>query len=294
MPAQVWRFGFMALWHPELMAAGALIIALYLLPIVHRRQTHPMEPLRAASFIFGIVLLYAGVGTPLDVLSDQFLFSAHMAEHVFITLLAPPLILLGMPVWMLRRIIGRRLQKVVGFLTRPLVGILLFNIAFSVYHFPLLYEAGLHNDTIHFLQHAVLFVTAIFLWWPVVSPLPEMAKLSSPAKLLYLFLASIAMTPIFAILLFAPQPLYPSYLHTTQIFGLTPLQDQQLGAIIMKVSTLFAYGTAAGIVFFQWIAQQRVKDSLETLSVYRAGTDDPVVVRRPAPPPAGGSQRSAH
>lgn len=295
MPAQVWKLGFAALWHPELIVAGAIIAALYLWWVYRNRADYPTDRLRIASFLLGVLLLYAGVGTPLDALSDGFLFSAHMLEHEFISYFAPPFLLMGMPPWMWRRILGPRARRVVDALTRPVIALAIFNTAFSVYHLPLIFEAGLHSETIHFLQHAVLFVTGAIMWWPVISPLPEMPRLSYPGKLLYLFLDSVAMTPIFAFILFAPGPLYPTYLHSTQIFGLTPMQDQQLGAIVMNLGSMLSYGVGGIAVFFGWLSHERSQDRSSTLSVYRAGEDEPVVVRRPlATPPDGGSRRSAH
>lgn len=295
MPAQLWRLGFAALWHPELMAAGALVAGAYLWTVIRARGETPTQALRVVSFLLGVLLLYAGVGTPLDAISDHFLFSAHMLEHVVLSLFAPPLLLAGMPPWLLRRLLGPRLQKLAGWLTQPLVGLIVFNLAFSVYHFPLIYEAGLHSEAVHFFQHAVLVATALMLWWPVITPLPEMARLSPPGKLLYLFLASIAMTPIFALLVFAPTPLYPTYLHTTQVFGFTPLQDQQLGAVVMKLGALAAYGIAAGIVFFSWVAREAARERAATLSVYRPGQTNPALVHRTHPAaPDQGPRRSAH
>ncbi len=287
MPAPLAKMGFMALWHPELMAASVVVSALYFFAArgIATRGYAPPTVRQRIWFLLGVLTLYLAVGSPLDALSDNFLFSAHMLEHALIGMVAPPLLLMGLPdgFW---RVVFRSgaVRRTVAFLTRPIFGLLLFNIAFSVYHFPYLYDLGLYNPTAHFFEHAVLFVTGLLMWWPVIAPSQELPQLSAPGKMLYLFVDAILMTPVFAIVLFAPKPLYTFYLHVPRLFGLSPLADQQLGAVVMKLAGLATYGTAAGVVFFDWIRAEMRRERETTLTVYSSSSAEPVrVVRQPGP-----------
>lgn len=296
MPVQLWRLGFAALWHPELMLAGALIIAAYLWAVRRgSRSGHVTETMRITSFVLGVAVLYLGVGTPIDAVGDHFLFSGHMIEHSIIGFFSPPLLLLGLPAWMVRRLLGRRLIRVMAFLTRPLTAMLLFNIAMSGFFLPLFVRLSLQSDPMHFVEHAVIFVTALIMWWPVISPLPELSRLSPPGKLLYLFLDMLVMLPATAAVLWSLTPLYPGYLHTTQLFGLTPLQDQEAGGMIMNLAGTAAYGIAGLFIFLGWARREAVREQVSTFTVYRSGEQEPVVVHRhPTPPTDDRSRRSAH
>ena len=283
VPAPLARMGFAALWHPELIAASLVIAALYLWAArgVARRGYTPPTTAQRVYFLLGIALLYLAVGSPLDALSDNFLFSAHMLEHILIGMAVPPLLLLGLPdgFW---RVLFRQgaIRRTVGFLTRPILALFLFNIAFSVYHFPYLYDLGLSNGAWHFFEHAVLFVTGLIMWWPIIAPSQELPRISAPAKMVYLFVDAILMTPVFAVVLFAPKPLYSFYLHVPRLFGLSPLADQQLGAVIMKLGVLVTYGTAAGVIFFDWIHKEALRERESMLAVYSSDSPEPVRVVR--------------
>ena len=281
--------GFAALWHPELITATLVIAALYLYAAryVGRQGFAVPTAAQRLSFFSGLVLLYLAVGSPLDALSDNFLFSAHMLEHLLIGIMAPPLLLLGLADGFWRIVFRRdRIRRVVAFLTKPVLALFLFNIAFSVYHFPYLYDLGLYNDSWPFFEHAVLFVTGLIMWWPVIAPSQQLPQISAPAKMLYLFLDAILMTPVFVIVLFAPKPLYTFYLHVPRLFGLTPLADQQLGAVVMKLGALLAYGTGAGVLFFDWIRREAQHERETSLAVYSSTSTEPVRVVR-----QGGSEK---
>jgi len=126
---------------------------------------------------------------PLHNLSDDYLFSAHMAQHLVLTLLFPPLLLYGAPAEVVRRLVRpvwvRRLAAVA---TRPLVAATLFTAPIALWHLPVLYEAAVRHHPLHIVQHLVFLATAVLMWWPVLSPVPELPRLSYPGQMLYLFL----------------------------------------------------------------------------------------------------------
>lgn len=274
------RASFDRLWQPELIVAAVLLGIVYLVgtgPAAARRRGDAPYPLaQRLSFVMGLVVLYGGVGSPLDLLADRYLFSAHMLQHMFITMAAPPLLLAGTPAGLLRPLVRHR--WIAAFLrtaTRPVVAIVVFNVVFSGSHAPVIYDLTLRSGLVHFAEHAVFLITAVFMWWPILSPLPEFPRLAPPAQLLYLFVDGIAMTPVFALVTFSSRVLYAAYNHTPDILGMTALQDQQLGGVMMKTAAAIAYGAAFVAAFYRWAASERAT----------SGRIDPIV--------GGGSAGSA-
>ncbi len=271
MPAMLARWGFDALWNPPILI-GVIVMALayaWVVGPLRRRLGHHPPPRQGQqiAFYLALFLLYLAVGSPLDVISDHYLFSAHMLQHMLLAVVVAPLLLLGTPDWFWRPVyqapvVGRLL----AFLTRPLVAVLLFNILFSYMHFPGFYDLSLKNETVHFLEHATILVTGMLMWWPVLSPLPELPALADPMKILYLFVDGLLMMVAFATITFAPVPLYSFYLKAPRLIpGVSPLLDQQMGGLVMHYMTLLAYGTATVWVFFRWVRSERMKEEFGLL-----------------------------
>ena len=125
---------------------------------------------------------------PIHELSDKYLFSAHMVQHMVLIYAAPPLMLLGTPGWLLRPLL--RLPGVLPVaraLTRPIPALILFNVVFAVYHIPLYYNAVVTDHNLHIAAHLVFIALAFITWWPILSPLPELPRLSYPLRMLYVF-----------------------------------------------------------------------------------------------------------
>ncbi len=247
---------FVALWHP-----GTILLVLglaggYLAVIGPLRPRFagaaPVSSFQALAFLLALLVLYVAHGGPLDLLSDVFLFSAHMMQHTLFTLVMAPLFLLGTPTWLLHSLTRYRLgQRVIEELTRPITALLLFNTILSLYHLPQLYEAGLENEWVHLLEHIIITLAALLMWWPVCGPQAGTTRLSPVSQVVYLFANGVAMGPVSALLAFETRPLYPTYLHALRLYGLTPLEDQRLGALIMVLMSTVAYGTAALVAFIR-------------------------------------------
>jgi putative membrane protein len=218
-------------------------------------------------FTAGVLVLWLSVDWPMDELADHYLFSAHMVQHMIIALVAPPLLLMGMPAWLLRKLLApKRVFKAVRFLTKPVVGFLAFNAVFVLLHWPALMNETLRSEPVHFTVHFAVLITALMMWWPVVDPLPELSRLSEPAKMFYLFLQSVLPTVPASFLTFAHRPIYTFYESVPRLWGLSVVTDQMVAGLIMKiVGGLLLWGIIA-VMFFRWYAREEAGNVVEQVS----------------------------
>ncbi len=257
-------------WHTDLYSGLLLFAGLYLLYVGPLRGrlvwADVVKPTRwqVISFLTAVGVMLFSLAGPIHELSDNYLFSAHMVQHSLITLVVPPLLLVGTPGWLLRPLVSNGFVLKVGrFLTKPLVAFLTFNIILNLWHFPIFYEGALRQHPVHILEHLLFMSAAVIAWWPVLSPLPELPRISYPAQILYLVALSISQTPLFAALTFSNDVMYSFYETTPRIWGISPLADQQMGGIIMKVSWLSVFLPAICILFLKWFYRQEREEIQE-------------------------------
>ena len=168
-------------------------------------------------------MLWIGADWPIHDLAERYLYLVHMSQHLLFTLIAPPLLIAGMPAWLLRRFLGPRpVATAFGFLTKPLVALIVFNSALLFVHWPAVVELSVRSEWFHFGLHVMLVSTALLMWWPVMSPLPEYPALPAPGQMLYLFLQSLAPTIPASFLTFGNHLLYPVYGTFPRIWGISP------------------------------------------------------------------------
>ncbi|HYI44009.1 MAG TPA: cytochrome c oxidase assembly protein [Actinomycetota bacterium] len=224
----------------------------------------PVSSARRWAFWAGVVALWLGADWPVHELSENFLFSVHMVQHTLFSLVAPPLLLLGLPPWFLRRMIRPApVFHLVRFLTRPLVALILFNAVILITHWPVIVNAALRSEPLHFTVHFVLFSSALLMWWPVIDPLPEMKKLSEPGKMLYLFLQSILPTVPASFLTFANEPIYRFYETVPRLWGIDVVNDQQIAGLIMKIGGGLLLWMCIAAIYFRWNAKEERGESEE-------------------------------
>lgn len=228
--------------------------------------------IQQVSFVGGTVLLFLSLNGPLHDLSDNFLFSAHMVQHLIITLIVPPLWLMGLPSWSLRPLLKRRgLLASSRAITSPLIAFALYNVVFIGWHFPSLYNWALVNHNAHILQHMMFIATATLMWWPVIDPVPELVRLQTPVRLLYMAALGIPMSIVSAIITFAEQAMYPWYEAAPRVFeSLSAVDDQQLGGVIMWVPGMLVFWIALTIVFFRWSGREE-REERQSRAVLQAG-----------------------
>ena len=243
--------------HPEVVVAAAVAAALYARAL---RRT-PATRGQAACFVTGLVTILVALNGPLHDLSDRYLFSAHMVQHLALTLVAPPLLLTGLPTAMadalLRPVLARPLLAALArTLTRPLPAFALYAVGLVAWHVPALYNVALERHGWHIVEHVVFMATATLGWWPVLSPSRALPPLPYAAQILYLFVFGMPMTVVAAMITSAEQVLYPFYEAAPRITDLTPLADQRLGGLIMWVPSGLIPLAAFTVVFFRWVAAE--------------------------------------
>ncbi len=246
-------------WHldPGLLTLLVLTCLLYALMGISLRKRRPAEKRRAqrrtVSFVLGLLLLYGTLASPLDRIGEQLLFSAHMLQHVLLIYPVSLFILLGLPVWFLEPLLARPvIRSAVRGITHPILTCTAFTVVFAAWHIPGLYEWALRDRTMHDLEHLSLLGIGCLMWWPLYSPMPRFPQRSPGTQMLYLLALTIGQIPVFAYLTFAPEVLYPTYAAAPRLIALSPLEDQQLGGIIMKMASMVALFTALAVGFWRW------------------------------------------
>jgi putative membrane protein len=264
--------------HPSVLIGCLIWIGAYLYAVGPLRKKYnlsdePVEPIQVVAWVGGTVLLFLSLNGPLHDLSDSFLFSAHMVQHLIITLLCPPLWLMALPPWLVRPILKYR--PVHGFaraLNNPLVAFAIYNIVFIGWHFPFLYNWALEQHVAHIVQHVMFIAAATIMWYPVIRPVPELARMEPPVRLLYLFAFSIPMSIVSALITLSPDVLYPWYAESPRVLnGLTAVEDQQAGGLIMWVPGMGLFWVAITIMFFRWSNREDREEALNR-EAYEAGS----------------------
>ncbi len=213
---------------------------------------------RAVVFGLGLVLLYLNEGSPLHDLAERYLLSAHMIQHLLLSYAVAPVILVGIPTWLLRAVLAnRRTLPVSRVLLNPVVTFFAFSLVMAIYHVPAIYDVALANTSLHHAVHFVILVASLMMWWPLIGGLPELPKPAFLPRLAYTFLLPVAQIPIFAGVTFSDIPLYRQYaVIPTRAFGLAVLEDQALAGVVMKVLGLFAFGITFIVTFFNWYREE--------------------------------------
>lgn len=245
-------------WAPGLLVGLALQLGAYLACTVGPLRRlfpgdGPPSALELQLFFLGCLTLFVALVSPVDTLANYSL-SMHMVQHILLTLIAPPLMLLGTPSWLFQPIARVPLAVRVGrFITNPIVIFLLFNIVFLAWHVPAFYNAALTAEPIHIIEHVMFFGVATLSWWPVFSPIDEIPRAHPLAQTAYLFFQALPATILGALIAFAPEPLYPHYTTVPTLWGMTVLDDQQLAGLIMWVPASLVYFGVLTVVFIRWL-----------------------------------------
>jgi cytochrome c oxidase assembly factor CtaG len=193
--------------------------------------------LQAAAFAGAFLALVGALATPLDGLGEDYLFSAHMLQHVLLGDIAPLLLLLSLSRVMMRPA-TRRLQSVeraLGRFAHPLTGLVLWLGLMYLWHIPAMYEAALENPAVHLLEHASFFTAGVAVWWPLIQPVPMRRRMTGLWPLAYIGAAKFGLALLGLYLTWSSSLLYDFYAERPRIWNLSPVDDQNVGGAIMMV-----------------------------------------------------------
>lgn len=223
----------------------------------------------AGCFAGGWAALFAALVSPIHPWG-QLLFAAHMTQHEILMLAAAPLLVLGRPTVAFLRALPPRWaqslaraanagwwQRVWGFVTNALVAWMIHAALLWVWHLPALFQATLDHDAVHALQHASFLGSALLFWWALLHGRPRL--MGHGLAVVYLFTTALHSGLLGALLTFARTVWYPAYAGKTQSWGLTPLEDQQLGGLIMWVPACTVYIIAGLALFTAWLRESEAR-----------------------------------
>jgi putative membrane protein len=227
---------------PTVLAGIAALAAAYAWLLRHRGASlETWSPMSRVYFAAGLAVLLLALESPVDVGGDHYLFSLHMLQHLMLSMVVPPLLLLGVPASWLA---WNRLP------VHPIIASLVFNGVLVTWHLPFLYQATLTNEGIHVLEHLSFLATGVLFWRPIIAPAGARFGLSPIGKIAYLGFAGIAPTILGIAFILSPSVLYPFYAAAPRISSLGPLEDQQLAGLVMFGLGNLIYFGATAVLFF--------------------------------------------
>jgi putative membrane protein len=213
------------------------------------------------SFAAGVAVIWLGAGTLIHDWSERYLLSVHMFQHLLFTLVAPPLLIWGTPDWVWQAALRNgAVHRVARVATHPLVALGSFNAVIVLTHLPPVVNLALEVHAFHFGVHAILIVTALLMWWPVLSRIPELPRISYPFQMGYLFIQSIIPSVVASFITFSDRAVYTFYADAPRIWGISPITDQQMAGGVMKLLGSLILWCFIGYAFMQWYQRETAEE----------------------------------
>lgn len=250
---------------PAQLIAIGLWIVIYLRRFVHARREaggRGAGPLQLAAFIGSVVVLLAALVSPIDGLGEDYLFSMHMVQHILLGDIAPLLVLLSLSRVIMRPLTRRlmRVERALGPLAHPATGIAVWLTLIYVWHIPAMYDAALNSDTVHAIEHTCFFIGGVALWWPLIQPVPMRRRLTGLSVFAYLLVAKISVGLLGVFLTWSHGVAYTYYEHVPRIWGLSAVEDQNLGGAIMMVEQSIVLVVAFVVLFIRMLLQSEQEE----------------------------------
>jgi putative membrane protein len=240
-----------------LLVAGYATAVVRVGPRVARAGEAVVSRFQVITFGAGALALLVASDWPIHDLGERYLFSVHMVQHLVYSLIAAPLLLLGTPTWMARKLLSPPgVLRTTRALCRFIPATIVFNVVVIFTHVPAVVNTALRHGFVHFLIHALVLVSALIVWMPLVSPLPEVPRFHPLMRMLFLFLQSVVPTVPASFLTFGDHPLYHFYEHVPRLWGISALHDMQDAGLIMKIGGGMVLWTIIAIVFFRWYSDE--------------------------------------
>jgi putative membrane protein len=246
-------------WHPHPVAWAllALLVVGYVLALRRLAPTSPLgerpAPGRVVrAFVLGVLSLTVVSTWPLADLARRWSMLAHVTQHLVLLLVAPPLLLLGLPDWLAAKLTSPAVvDGVLSRLTRPLVATIVFNAVVIGTMAPVVVDAEARSPLLHGAVNLSLLVAGILMWTPVLHALPGRHQLSPAGKVGYLFVQSIVPNFPALILVFADHVLYHAFAKAPGALGLSPLLDQRLAGAVAKLGGIGILWVTAGVILMR-------------------------------------------
>jgi putative membrane protein len=231
----------------------AVVVLLVAVAYVAWVRRHGAGPWRVVAFLAAMALLLTVAATPLETLAMHYLLTIHLLQNVVLAEWAPLLVVLGIPpalaASLTRSALARRL-------TSPWVALPVWLGNYFLWHLPWLYDTALENPhpLLH-LEHLLYFLTGIAMWWSVFQDEPHHVPAGGRAA--YVFAAFVLGSPLGLVLALIPSPLYDFYLDAPErLWGLSPLEDQQLAGIGMAVEQAAVFFAVFAYWFFRFLEEE--------------------------------------
>jgi putative membrane protein len=224
------------------------------------RRVDDAETKHILYFGLGLLTLWVALETPIDIISDHYLDSVHMLQHVLLGFVAPPLMLLGLSRDMAGVLTRFPLIRAV---TEPIVAQVVAAAVMIAWHIPALYDATLHDESLHVVEHLTFIGAGLVLYWPVLQATSIHARwrLSPPIMLLYMLVATLPQDAIALILLFSREPFYAFYIYVPRLYpSLTPVIDQTMAGAVLMVLGKATFTVVGLAVFFRWFGGEQAAD----------------------------------
>ena len=245
--------------HPEVwllvgaIAAGYAVALKRLGPRLAPTGSAIVTRFQITTFSAGLLAVWVASDWPIHDLGERYFFWVHMVQHTTYAIIAAPLLLMGTPAWLARWLLSPRwLLRTVRYLSRLIPATLIFNFVIIVTHIPVVVDASLHHALLHFGLHALILLSSLIVWMPLLSPLPEVPRLQPLARMLFLFLQSVVPTVPASFLTFGDHPLYKFYETVPRLWGISALDDMRFAGLIMKILIGFSLWITITVVFFRW------------------------------------------
>ncbi len=260
------------IFDPAVLVTLALLLAGYFYAIGPLRRRHaPDEPVprrRVTYFVAGWATLALTLVSPLDALGRYYLFSAHTLQLFILITATAPLLMIGLPEWLVTLFLPlRALRDATRGLLFPVLAAVAFNAIILIWHVGPLYEAALSDMRLHDLENLSFLIAGVLTWWPVLTPMDAHTRMSNPFQMLYLMLESLPLDIFGATAIFAGSIFYHTYAVAPRLFDVSPVMDQAAAGALLAVPGNILDIVLMSVVFFAWITRmeraQRERERIE-------------------------------
>ena len=250
-------------WHPEVwvLVKFVCVAYIYMVRVIGPRAVPAGQPvvsrMNIVTFVMAMITLWVASDWPMHDVSEEYLYSVHMVQHMLLSYFLPPLALMATPTWLMRVLLGQgRIYRSVKWFTMPVVAGVIFNGVVMLLHAPLMVNASVENGVLHYALHLLVVTSALLMWMPVCGPIPEF-RMGVAGTMIYLFLQSVVPTVPAAWLTFAEGIVYDAYDKPVRLWGISAVDDQQLAGAIMKIGGgFFLWGIVIYLFFTKFTARQ--------------------------------------